>query len=252
MNCSMKDYLNNIHIPIITASRYGHIKIVKLLIQYGAQVNVLDIVYTPLHVAVKCPSAKLELIELLLQNGADPELKDWDIFGTTPLMNASTSGNTQIAKVLLDYGAKADSRNDFGRIALSFAKTDDMIKLLISATMPHFIELLQPVANKWRDLGKHLGMNKTTLNRCQTTSEEEGDCLQAMMTTWSKQENPLPTCEALIRAVKSVDTSIAKRLQNLVHGKYCLITLRVFKAFIYSHYVAFNNLLLHIFMHIIK
>ncbi|MBN8827690.1 MAG: ankyrin repeat domain-containing protein [Sphingobacteriia bacterium] len=56
---------------------------------------------TPLHLAVK--SREIHIVEFLLENGANPNLKD-DL-ESTPLHCAALQPSTEIAKLLLDHGA---------------------------------------------------------------------------------------------------------------------------------------------------
>lgn len=56
--------------PLHKASSGGHVKLVKLLVDKGASVNVRDRqIWTPLHRA--CEQGHLEVIQMLLQHGAD-------------------------------------------------------------------------------------------------------------------------------------------------------------------------------------
>ena len=103
-----------------------------------------------------------------------------------------------------------------GNTALSLAQTDEMQDFLMLALIPQLIELLLPIAHKWRDLGKQFGLDEATLDSFQTTIEEEENRLQAVMTTWSKQIHPHdPTWRGLIRAVESVATTIGEKMDHL-------------------------------------
>jgi ankyrin repeat protein len=92
-------------IPLVEASGHGHTKIVKMLIDYGADVNLSDNSdldsNTPLTSAA-C-YGKIDVVRLLLDSGADPNLASSDDF--TPLVCACANGEIDVAKVLLEYGA---------------------------------------------------------------------------------------------------------------------------------------------------
>ena len=99
------------------------------------------------------------------------------------------------------------------------AGSNEIVDLLLSAVIPQLINLLQPVAHKWRELGEHLGLKETTLNQCYSSAKEDEGRLQAVMNTWSQQNDPRPTWRALIRAVEMVDRDLAQNMDQLV-GKY--------------------------------
>ena len=54
-----------------------------------------------------------DLLELLLKNGADPNITRFD--GNTPLHNAVNGSNLIGVEILLKYGAKVDAENWTGR-----------------------------------------------------------------------------------------------------------------------------------------
>ena len=62
----------------------------------------------------------LELIELLINKGTDPNCQS--IGGETPLMKAIAFDNADAAKCLLENKADPDIENAMGRSAYSFAK----------------------------------------------------------------------------------------------------------------------------------
>jgi len=107
---------------------------VKFLIELGADVNVCEKQekWTALHFAAR--DLKLERVKVLLTHGAliDPE----DIFGNTPLWRCITSafpGNKmEVINVLLENGANPNKKNKSGNsakdIAILAAKTE-LVKL---------------------------------------------------------------------------------------------------------------------------
>ena len=72
------------------------------------------------------------IVELLLENGADPEAKD--ILAMTPFLMAATLGASQSARVLLDHGvditATDSSLNSCLHLAISYRRVE-MVKLLL-------------------------------------------------------------------------------------------------------------------------
>ena len=82
-----KDLLTLIHLPL--AAKKGDFEEVKLLLQNGAQVNVKDPLNlsTPLHYAAK--NGHYEIVEILLNNEARKDLRNE--LGMTPLQEAEES-----------------------------------------------------------------------------------------------------------------------------------------------------------------
>ena len=157
----------------------------------------------------------------MLERGAQIDLQDNVEFTALmwTLMLASGTGNVETVQLLLEHGARVDLETNNGITAMNRAGSHEILDLLLSAMIPQLINLLQPVAHKWRELGEHLGLKETTLNQCYSSAKEDEGRLQAVMNTWSQQNDPRPTWRALIRAVKMVDRDLAQNMDQLV-GKY--------------------------------
>ncbi len=81
------------------AVREGHLKIAQLLLEHGAQVDVLDPDdFTPLHNAAW--NGNLEVAQLLLEAGADIEASTYD--GDTPLTLAQNNDQAKMAEYILE------------------------------------------------------------------------------------------------------------------------------------------------------
>ena len=78
---------------------------------------------TPLMIAGQ--DGHLEIVRLLLQEGANKD-KAYISSGSTPLHFACGNGHTAIAMLLLLAGANMERRNKFGRKALDLCPTEDM------------------------------------------------------------------------------------------------------------------------------
>ncbi|MBC8185256.1 ankyrin repeat domain-containing protein [candidate division KSB1 bacterium] len=98
-------------IHIVSAQGIGtvpeHTEITRLLISKGADVNSIDLTeFTPLHlIAAHGSKEALEVAKLLLENGADPNIRSkfGGDMGTTPLM--LWQHGKEIRNLLVKYGA---------------------------------------------------------------------------------------------------------------------------------------------------
>jgi ankyrin repeat protein len=135
--------------PLLTAVNNRNYQLAKLLIERGADVNLANKGgWTPLYLATdnrnieggdypvpKPDMDHLELIQLLLEKGANPNARIKDntltrtIFtmqwfledGATAFIRASQSGDTELMKLLLKYGADPKIKTNFGDTALTAA-----------------------------------------------------------------------------------------------------------------------------------
>ena len=107
--------------PLHSASLYGRLDIVRLLLDHGATSNSKDKYgRTPLHLLARgeynLEQDRVRIAQLLLDRGADVNAQTE--YGATPLHLASYLGRIDIARVLLDRGATANSKGRKGRTAL--------------------------------------------------------------------------------------------------------------------------------------
>lgn len=99
--------------PLGLACFFGHVEAARLLLERRADPNTLarneHIQAGPLHSAVasegKGPDVRYELAALLLDNGADPNLRQGG--GFSPLDAARQNGDEHVERLLLDRGATA-------------------------------------------------------------------------------------------------------------------------------------------------
>ena len=154
---------------LMVASENGHAGIVKLLLEYGANVNQKSSTYygwTALTKASEKGDSNLEVIDQLLRHGAQVDLQNNGGFsalivaaqnsqaklaaklvqdhgtnidlknnrGVTALIMASQVGCTEIVKLLLDHGAGVDKQNNDEWTALmmaSYIGHHEVVKLLL-------------------------------------------------------------------------------------------------------------------------
>lgn len=104
------DLHHELNIAIHIASDYGQYKMVQVLLKHHADVHTGTLnAQTPLHAASWSQNPKPGIIRLLLEYGAD--VNSEDDTGWTPLfLLSSSTGNLEVAKVLLEHGADPNVR----------------------------------------------------------------------------------------------------------------------------------------------
>jgi uncharacterized protein len=103
------------------ASFFGHAEIVDLLLDAGAEVDVParnPMRVTPLHSAAA--SGHVGIATRLVERGADVNARQEG--GFTPLHSAGQNGDQETARLLLKHGADPGLRTDDGRTAVDFAR----------------------------------------------------------------------------------------------------------------------------------
>ncbi|MFW6264183.1 MAG: ankyrin repeat domain-containing protein [Cyanobacteriota bacterium] len=118
------------------ATDEGYLAIATLLLEAGAQVNLVNplTAKTPLIHAVA--QGHLDITRLLLESGADVEAKDKE--GKTPLMIAAAKGYAEIARLLIESGADINATDTNGNNALVYtanAEATARIKPMLMAEM---------------------------------------------------------------------------------------------------------------------
>ena len=122
--------------PLMMAALKGHTAVVRKLIERDAHVNKPG--WAPLHYAAT--GGHLEIIALLLEHHAFIDAESPN--GTTPLMMAAHYGTPEAVKLLLQEGADPNMKNQLGLTAIDFARranrgdVAEMIAAAIRATQP--------------------------------------------------------------------------------------------------------------------
>ncbi|KAL2743082.1 protein fem-1 CG6966-like isoform X1 [Vespula maculifrons] len=113
--------------PLWCAAAAGHIELVKLLVQRGANVNsTTKTNSTPLRAA--CFDGHFEIVRFLVKNGADIEMANRH--GHTCLMIACYRGHIDIAKLLLAWNADVNRKSVRGNTALHDCAESGSLEIL--------------------------------------------------------------------------------------------------------------------------
>jgi ankyrin repeat protein len=121
---------------LLEAIKKNDISKVRSLINKREDINapLAGLGINPLWLAVNIGLPELfEIIELLIQRGADVNLRE-EVVGATPLMSASMNGLTEIGELLIKNKANVNEKNYDGQSALHWACEQghvDFVELLI-------------------------------------------------------------------------------------------------------------------------
>ncbi|KAI2472424.1 ankyrin repeat-containing domain protein [Annulohypoxylon bovei var. microspora] len=116
--------------PLIFAVEFGHYESVRLLINYGSNIEARDSSgLTPLGLALSY--GYIAKTQILLLNGADIEAKDY--YGRTPLLLAEKRGSPAITALLLENYSdlEAEEKRDQAK-----KQIEDLEKRYSEATWP--------------------------------------------------------------------------------------------------------------------
>ena len=104
--------------PLHLASKYGHVKTARMLIERGADLSAQNVHgKTPLHLASE--KGQVDIARILIECGADLSAKN--VHGKTPLHLALDKGQVEIARMLIERGADPSAQNVHGKTPLHLA-----------------------------------------------------------------------------------------------------------------------------------
>jgi Ankyrin repeats (3 copies)/Ankyrin repeat len=106
--------------PLHYAAKYGHISVVRLLLEAGRDVNAPAAEHGRTALQAASEGGHEDIVKLLISYGADVNASAAANFGRTALQAASDGGHEDIVKLLISHGAdvNASAAADSGRTAL--------------------------------------------------------------------------------------------------------------------------------------
>ncbi|MFG6495015.1 ankyrin repeat domain-containing protein [Fictibacillus sp. UD] len=123
------DTLNDGWSPLHLAAHFGHIDIVRLLLEQGADVHVKsgnNMANTPLHAAAANMKNRQEMIGLLLSYGAD--INEQQSGGWTVLHQAAQHNDPEMISYFIEKGADPFLAKGDGKTALQLAEEEESIE----------------------------------------------------------------------------------------------------------------------------
>ena len=127
---------------LILAAYNGHVDVIHQLLNAGANVNAVSkdgktaLTWAVLK-ALEGEESRLIVVKLLLERGADVNIKDV-LVEETALMLTAIHGNVTMVEMLLKAGADVHAANKYGMTALkiaSFYNHDNVVKILQGAAI---------------------------------------------------------------------------------------------------------------------
>lgn len=132
--------------------------IVKLLIQYGADINHVNNAKQPI-LFIPCWNSDIEMVKLLFDSGADVNYTDSR--GWTPLMIASAQGSEELVEFLLQNNADVDLKDKYGKKASDKAKSHSIFYMISSAGID---KRLKKSKDHVSDYSPNLNMQDNTIS----------------------------------------------------------------------------------------
>ena len=114
--------------PLHISSRLGHLEIVRVLLEHGADSEARDKNdWSPLERA--STRGYVEIVHVLIEYGADPNARDKG--RRTPLYLASKEGLPEVVRALLKHGADVKAENKYSRTSLHDAGVEEVARVLL-------------------------------------------------------------------------------------------------------------------------
>jgi ankyrin repeat protein len=162
--------------PLEVSSEYGHKDIVAYLLQKGANVNKFHVIKdgdtagktsgSALMAAVS--KGYLDIVKLLIENGADLEYKAGNADDQTALTLAAKSGSRNIMEYLLDKGTKINYQDANGETALMIASKNG------------FAECVNVLLNHKPDMSLKNKQGQTALDLAKSKGDKNNEAIKAL------------------------------------------------------------------------
>ncbi|KAL3319329.1 hypothetical protein Ciccas_002011 [Cichlidogyrus casuarinus] len=163
-NINCRDVFGRNSTPLHLASGYNNLEIVEFLLQNGADANAQDKGgLIPLHNASSY--GHVDVAAMLIHHGTS--VNAVDKWGYTPLHEAAQKGRTQLCALLLAHGADPSAKNQDEETPYDLATASDVKSLLMDA-LPHM-----------QSLGRVTTYSKSTYNilrNAPSTSTTSDEC----------------------------------------------------------------------------
>ena len=91
------------------AADAGNLEQVVLLVEQGTDINQIGGQYNDSALGIAAYKGHLNTVRYLVEQGAD--IEKTDLYGWTPLINASQNGHLEVVRYLLEQGANRDNAN---------------------------------------------------------------------------------------------------------------------------------------------
>ena len=111
--------------PLWLACNKNHLKVVKELIKYGADVNTISGTQSSA-LRSTCFSGYIDIVKYLVKKGAD--IHQRNKLGSTCLMN--TVRNVDLCEFIINRGANIDMQDNYGRTALHYAVKEGKLEVV--------------------------------------------------------------------------------------------------------------------------
>ena len=138
------------------ASKYGHVNVVKILLNHGASIKTSRCSISSLQIA--CEYGQIEIVKELLKNGANINIQDHEAYDNPPLHMAVCHGKIELVQELVKLGADVNLFDSYYGSPINVAARDGNLTLVK--------ELLNLGADPYQYLGKgdddYLDMSETT------------------------------------------------------------------------------------------
>ena len=120
---SKDEYGNSL---LLLACQYKCEDLVRIMLNKGADPNAINQSGACcLHFACYRESASLKIVKTLLQNGANPEIREFT-YGCTPLHYSAGNGDAEFCKLLLNHGAQIGTVDYYNYTCVDYAREASM------------------------------------------------------------------------------------------------------------------------------